>query len=91
MNKILYLAVFGSAALAGSIAASAETLDETSNEILAARVRDQGFACDKAVSAQPEQKQSKPNETVWILTCEDDTYRLTLVPDLAAKVEKIKR
>jgi hypothetical protein len=32
-----------------------------------------------------------PNETVWILTCENDTYRMTVIPDMAAKVEKLNK
>ena len=30
---------------------------------------------------------SKPNAVVWVLTCENSTYRVTLVPNLAAQVE----
>ena len=69
---------------------SAYAAEETSADILAARVREQGFTCDKAQSSEREQSQSEPNETVWILKCENDTYRLRLVPDMAAKIEPIK-
>ena len=34
-------------------------------------------------------KGSKPDEAVWVVQCEDAKYRVRLVPDLAAKVERI--
>jgi hypothetical protein len=30
---------------------------------------------------------SRPDEAVWILTCEGATYRVRLDPDIAAKVD----
>jgi hypothetical protein len=69
---------------------SANAAEETSSDILAARVREQGFTCNKAQSSEREQSQSAPNETVWILKCENDTYRLRLVPDMAAKIEPVQ-
>jgi hypothetical protein len=85
---------FAAAALGLTVAFfayGAEALDEKTPDILAAQIRDQGYACNKAQSAQREQKESAPNETVWILTCEDDTYRMTLVPDMGARVEKLSK
>ena len=32
---------------------------------------------------------SKPNAAVWVLACENGTYRVTLVPNLAAQVEPV--
>ena len=95
MIKTLYWAALGAAFVVGanSAAQAAEqtSLDETTPDILASQIRDQGFACNKAQNAQMDAKQSKPNETVWILTCEDDTYRVTLIPDMGARVEKLKK
>jgi hypothetical protein len=59
-------------------------------EVIAAHIRTQGYACDKALSAQRNRKASRPNETVWLLRCSNGTYNVTLVPDLAAKVVLIK-
>ena len=58
-------------------------------DIIAAELRSQGFACDKPMSATRETSASRPNETVWIVACENATYRTTLVPNLAAHVEVI--
>jgi hypothetical protein len=35
------------------------------------QIRILGFACDKAVSAERDRAALKPNETVWVLKCED--------------------
>ncbi|MBY0558985.1 hypothetical protein [Hyphomicrobium sp.] len=58
---------------------------------LAAQVRTQGFACDKPQGAEKNDSASRPNEEVWILTCENGAYRMTVVPDMAAKIEKIDK
>ncbi len=91
MKTTSYFAAPAVGLLVAFFASGAEALEEKTTDILAAQIRDQGFACNKAKSAQLEAKQSAPNETVWILTCEDDTYRMTLVPDMGARVEKLKK
>lgn len=58
-------------------------------EIIAAQLRSQGYACSDPKSATRDRKASKPNATVWILFCENATYRVTLVPNLAAQVETV--
>ena len=69
----------------------AYAIDETPTEIIAAQIRDQGYECVKPQSAKRDVAQSAPNETVWVLDCENGSYRVTLVPDLAAKVEKLNK
>ena len=64
-------------------------VEEMSAEIIAVQIRDQGYACDKALSATRDEKLSKPDEAAWILKCENATYRVRLTPDMAAKVERI--
>lgn len=91
MTKTFYLALFGCAFIAATGPAMAQSADEPTRDLLASQIRDQGFACDKPQGAQREVKESRPNETVWILTCENDTYRMTVIPDMAAKVEKLKK
>jgi hypothetical protein len=61
----------------------------TPMDILAAQLRDQGYACDHPQSAEQDAKGSKPDEAVWIVQCENAKYRMRLVPDMAAKVERI--
>ena len=80
--------------LAGALSAltatgGSATEQETPQGIIAAHIRDQGFKCDKPEGAKQDSNASKPNETVWLLTCENASYRVTLVPDLAAKVERL--
>lgn len=74
-----------SAALAAPAAAQ-----ETPPEIIAAHIRQQGYACEKALSAQRNQKESKADEPMWTLRCSNATYRVRLIPDMAAKVEEVK-
>ncbi len=78
----LFLAIIAAATNA-SAAGSGAAID------LAAQVRGQGFPCDKPKGAEKNNKASRPNEEVWILTCENASYRMTVVPDMAAKVEKL--
>ena len=61
-------------------------LDETPKDIIAAHIRMQGFACENPVSAEHDRGSSKPNEAVWLLKCENHSYRVRLVPDMAANV-----
>jgi hypothetical protein len=68
---------------------SAHAAEEMPAEIIAAQIRDQGYTCDKALSAERDEKFSKPDEAAWILKCENATYRVRLIPDLAAKVEQL--
>lgn len=91
MMKMVYLAIFGFALAAFGGAAMCLPGDELTPDLLASQIRDQGFACDTPKSAEREVKTSKPNEAVWILKCENDTYRMTIVPDMAAKVEKLQK
>jgi hypothetical protein len=67
----------------------AHAAEEMSAEIIAVQVRDQGYACDKALSAERDESFSKPGEAAWILKCDNATYRVRLVPDLAAKIERL--
>ncbi|WP_407147504.1 hypothetical protein [Bradyrhizobium sp. ORS 86] len=63
---------------------------ETVQSMLAAQLRTQGYACDKALGAKKDAKLSKPDDEAWILRCTNATYRIRRAPDLAAKVEVVK-
>lgn len=67
---------------------SGATEDAAAN-IVATQIRAQGYACDEPSNAKRDQEASKPDETAWILTCRNATYRVRLVPDMAAQVEQI--
>lgn len=59
---------------------------ETPVSIIAAQVRQQGYACNEPRRAERNAQASKPNEAVWTLVCENATYRVTLVPNMAARI-----
>jgi hypothetical protein len=69
----------------GALVAKAEAVKSK----LAAQIRTQGFACDKPLEATRDARLSKPNYAVWVLKCENATYRISRYPNLAAKVEKL--
>jgi hypothetical protein len=93
------LALSAIAALGGALALNAtdttlsppEALaqDQSAASIIAAQIRKQGFACENAQSAQKDAKADRPDLPVWILDCGNTSYRVELVPNMAAKVEKI--
>jgi hypothetical protein len=62
---------------------------ETAASSLAAQVRRQGHACDRALSAVRDRSRSKPDEAVWVLKCGNATYRMRLIPHQAARVERL--
>ena len=66
----------------------AHAAEEMPAEIIAAQIRDQGYACDKALSAKRDGERS--DDAVWILKCQNATYRVRLIPDMAAKVEPLR-
>ena len=63
--------------------------EEPTKDLLASQIRDQGYRCANPISAQRDLSRSKPDEAVWVLRCEADIYRLRLIPDMAARVERI--
>ena len=68
------------------IAASDE---EMPAEIIAVQIRKQGYECINPKSAKRDQKASEADLPVWILTCENATYRVRLIGDMADRVEKL--
>ena len=71
------------------VAAEAAVAQQDPKDIIASQIRSQGYACDHPKSSTRDAQASKPYGVVWILTCDNGTYRVTLVPNLAAKVELI--
>ena len=63
--------------------------DDAAANIVATQIRAQGYACQEPSDANRDQDASKPDEMAWILTCKNATYRVRLVPDMAAQVEQI--
>jgi len=73
------------AATIQSVAAQQPTKD-----LLAAQLRDQGYRCTNPLSATKDARRSRADEAVWVLRCTNATYRLRLVPDMAARVQRLK-
>lgn len=63
---------------------------EIPQEMLAAQIRMQGFACDKSLGAVRDKKRSRPDYAVWVLKCSNATYRIARAPDMAAKIERVR-
>jgi hypothetical protein len=63
---------------------------EATRDLLASQIRDQGYRCDKVLSAKRDLKRSKPDEAAWILRCKNGAYRVRLIPDMAARVQQLK-
>lgn len=71
------------------LVSQAMAFQETDGDILAVQVRVNGFVCDKPLAARRDAKHSKPDHAVWVLKCSNATYRVSRVPDMAAKVEPL--
>jgi hypothetical protein len=68
----------------------AEDFEDPKDDI-AAQIRRQGYTCEQPQSATRDNQASKPDEAVWLLQCEDASYRVRLMPDMAALVERINQ
>jgi len=73
----------------GQKLAQAPPAGDTPTRIVSDQIRKQGFPCDEPRQAQRDRKASRPNLTVWIMRCANATYRVTLIPDMAARVERL--
>jgi hypothetical protein len=62
----------------------------TIKDVIAAQIRTQGFTCDHPQQAVRDAKRSGPDHDVWILKCENASYRYSRYPDMAAKVEVVR-
>lgn len=74
--------------VSSSVASAAEELEKPA-EIVAAQIRRQGYTCKDPVDAKADPELSKPNEDVWLLQCKSERYRVRLIPDMDAKVERL--
>ncbi len=84
LRAALLLAAF--VVLASTVAVRAEKPQDE----LAAQVRIQGFACDKAQGAIRDKKRSRPDYAVWVLKCSNAVYRVSRAPDMEAKIEPLR-
>jgi hypothetical protein len=76
------VATFGCCLIATSVQAQ-----ESSDDILAAHLRVQGYKCDAPKNARRDARASRPGEAVWLIDCANAHYRVRLVPDMADVIE----
>ena len=60
-------------------------------QIIADQVRDQGFPCNKSQTVERDPTYSRPDEPVWILKCDNATYRVRLIPGMAANIVRLDK
>jgi hypothetical protein len=63
--------------------------EENAANIIADHVRAEGHSCEKPKDAKRESQASRPDEAVWILHCENATYRVRLIPDMRDDIQRI--
>ena len=76
--------------MVGATAVQSVSAQEPTKDLLAAQIRDQGYRCNTPLSANRDVRRSRPDEAAWVLRCKNATYRLRLVPDMAARVQRLK-
>ena len=81
--------IIGTSQLLGSVL-TAHAQTEKPKDIVAAQISSQGYECGKAENAERDRAASKPNEAVWVLKCDNATYKVRLHQDMAAKVERVE-
>jgi hypothetical protein len=64
--------------------------EEDAKAVIAAHVRVQGHPCGTPEAAVRDETLSKPGEAVWTLTCDNASYQVRLIPDMAADITKLK-
>ena len=70
-------------------AAQAADSEEIPADIIAVQIRKQGYECKNPQSAKRDADASQPDLPVWILTCENASYRVRLVGNMADRIEKL--
>ena len=90
MRQHMFFLLAALAALTGAGVFNASAQEDATN-IVADQIRAQGYKCDSPQSAKQDTQASKPDEAVWILQCESGSYRVRLIPDMAAKVEQLDK
>jgi hypothetical protein len=91
MQRNAIVELIGMTALLFSASAALALEGDDPTDIIAAQIRAQGYACDNPKGATRDPDLSQGEDSGWILDCGDATYRVKLVPDMAATVTKIDK
>ena len=90
MKADQHLFVFGGAVAVFLMFSSGTcSAQQTPADGIAAQIRAQGYQCDEPISAERDAALSRPDQAVWVLKCQNATYRVRLIPDMAARVEQL--
>jgi hypothetical protein len=73
-----------------AVAAAASPEEDPSTSIVAAAVRRHGFSCDEAIEAVRDVHHSEPHESVWLLACANQTYKVKFVLDRRVDIELLR-
>ena len=63
--------------------------EEVPPDIIAVQIRKQGYECKNPSKAERDTKASSADLPVWILTCENATYRVRLVGNMADRIDRL--
>jgi S-formylglutathione hydrolase FrmB len=85
LGALLAGAVGYSTALQRGAAEAAK--EDAPAELLAVQLRKQGFRCDSPVTAERDAARTKRDEAAWVVRCANASYRMRLIPDMAAIIE----
>src|SRR5262245_50175077 len=77
-------------AISMAVVAASNAADSTAAKEMADAVRAQGLACTDPVSAERDAAESKPDEPVWILACQNAGYRVRLMGGMPPKIEQLQ-
>jgi hypothetical protein len=89
MTKGFSQLIVTAAWMAALSSAAAAQQDAEALQVVADQVRTQGYACANPQTIQRDPDLSRPDLPVWILTCENNRYRVELVPDMQARVTQL--
>ena len=90
VRALVALLVLTAGSLTGLPSPALAADSESADAIIAAQLKRQGYACTNPRDAEEDATASKPDQKVWTLRCDEAAYRVRLVPDMAAEVERIE-
>lgn len=73
------------------LASKARAADSEEATVVADQIRRQGYTCLEPAQAVRDAKDSTVYNAAWTLRCKNASYRVRLVPDGAAKVQRLDR
>jgi hypothetical protein len=72
------------------LATAAHAAGATARDAIAAQIRTQGVSCGQALGAKLDRRRSRPDYEVWILRCDNASYRVSRYPDREARVKQLR-